>query len=230
MTGSQIKTRDRVRDLGEVYTNEREVKSMMDLVMDEGYKISSRFLEPACGNGNFLEEILKRKLETVLKVSNGQKNFEYNIIKSISSIYGIDICLDNVIESRERMVHIIKSFYSMNRNTNITNEGFYESIEYILSKNIFKGDFINGEKDSEGRPLIIFSEFTSRNKDKKYHITEKLFSMTSMKENNPTSLFDYEPIAYNEIFKNKTKKDLNSVHKDLNRVSNNQLKKQGSLR
>ena len=65
MEDSQIKTRQRVADHGEVYTAEKEVKAMCDLVKDETERIESRFLEPACGNGNFLAEILKRKLEIV---------------------------------------------------------------------------------------------------------------------------------------------------------------------
>lgn len=61
----QVKSKERVADRGEVFTAEREVKAMCDLVKDETERIDSRFLEPACGDGNFLAEILRRKLEVV---------------------------------------------------------------------------------------------------------------------------------------------------------------------
>ena len=68
MSDNQTKSKKRVRDHGEVFTAEREVKAMCDLVKDETERIDSRFLEPACGNGNFLAEILTRKLATVKKL------------------------------------------------------------------------------------------------------------------------------------------------------------------
>ena len=76
MEDSQIKTRQRVADHGEVYTAEKEVKAMCDLVKDETERIESRFLEPACGNGNFLAEILKRKLE-IVKSRYSKSPYEY---------------------------------------------------------------------------------------------------------------------------------------------------------
>ena len=100
---TQVKTKKRVTDHGEVFTSEREVNAMLDLVKQETQLIDSRFLEPACGNGNFLAEILRRKLEIVeRRYKKSQLEYERYSITAISSIYGIDILEDNVQECRER--------------------------------------------------------------------------------------------------------------------------------
>ena len=93
----QIKSKNRVSYHGEVFTNEQEVNAMLDLVKDETDRIESRFLEPACGNGNFLAEILRRKLVRV-KRQYTRNNLEYtkNSFLALTSIYGIDILEDNV--------------------------------------------------------------------------------------------------------------------------------------
>ena len=100
----QIKSKNRVSYHGEVFTNEQEVNAMLDLVKDETDRIESRFLEPACGNGNFLAEILRRKLVRV-KRQYTRNNLEYtkNSFLALTSIYGIDILEDNVEEYRERL-------------------------------------------------------------------------------------------------------------------------------
>lgn len=93
----QIKSKKRVKEFAEVYTNEREVKAMCDLIPSETWEnITSTFLEPACGNGNFLVEIYARKLERCKDEKDG--------LKALASIYGIDIQSDNVAESRLRLV------------------------------------------------------------------------------------------------------------------------------
>jgi len=92
----QVKSKKRVTDHGEVYTNEREVKAMLDLVKDETERIESRFLEPACGNGNFLAEVLERKLNVVdSRYKKDQFEWERYSVLSVSSIYG-EVCLRSV--------------------------------------------------------------------------------------------------------------------------------------
>ena len=118
---SQIKSKKRVNDFGEVFTAEREVRAMCDLVKQETERIESRFLEPACGNGNFLVEILRRKLN---KCSN-----EEEAITACSSIYGIDILEDNVKECRQRLQNLVFQYYLLD----CTN---------IFNKNIVQGDFL----------------------------------------------------------------------------------------
>ena len=109
----QVKSKQRVADHGEVFTNEREVKAMLDMVKDESERIDSRVLEPACGNGNFVTEVLRRKLTTVKKASTpkGRKtvsvpDYEKLSTLAIGCVYGIDIMIDNVVECRKRLFDI----------------------------------------------------------------------------------------------------------------------------
>lgn len=99
MENKQIKSRKRVKDFAEVYTNEREVKAMCDLIPAEIWdNIESAFLEPACGNGNFLVEILARKFERCKDEKDG--------LKALASIVGLDIQVDNCEEIRKRLYDI----------------------------------------------------------------------------------------------------------------------------
>ena len=93
----QVKSRERVTQHGEVFTAEREVNAMLDLVKDETERIDSRFLEPACGNGNFLAEILRRKLGVVNKqYGRNLPDYEKYSILALSSIYGDDLLEHNI--------------------------------------------------------------------------------------------------------------------------------------
>lgn len=92
----QIKSKERVNKFAEVFTAPREVKAMCDLVDEECRRIDSTFLEPDCGTGNFLVEILERKFSACKTIDDG--------LTAISSIFGIDIQGDNVIETRERLL------------------------------------------------------------------------------------------------------------------------------
>lgn len=103
----QIKSRKRVANHGEVFTSEREVNAMLDLVKQETERIDSRFLEPACGDGNFLAEILRRKLAVVKrKYRKSPLDYEKNAVIAAASIYGVDILQDNVAACRRRMFSI----------------------------------------------------------------------------------------------------------------------------
>ena len=100
----QIKSEHRVATFGEVLTARREVEAMLDLVKNESERIDSRFLEPACGTGNFLTAILERKLKTLrARYRTKRADFEVQLLSAIGSIYGIDLLEDNVRESRERL-------------------------------------------------------------------------------------------------------------------------------
>ena len=101
-SSSQIVSRQRVTDHGEVYTAPREVNAMLDLVKDESFRIDSRFLEPACGTGNFMTAILERKLATVTeRYGKSRLEFEQYALLALGAIYGIDILPDNVAKARE---------------------------------------------------------------------------------------------------------------------------------
>jgi len=109
---SQIVSKQRVADHGEVLTGKREVNAMLDLVKQETERIDSRFLEPACGNGNYLTVILERKLAVVEKhYGKSQLEFERYAVLAVSSIYGIDILEDNVRQCRHRLYGIFDSDY-----------------------------------------------------------------------------------------------------------------------
>jgi len=100
----QIKSKKRVKEFAEVFTAEREVKSMCDLIPKEMWdNIESSFLEPACGNGNFLVEILERKLKRCKTVEQG--------LTALQSIYGIDIQADNVEESKQRLFDMFIKYF-----------------------------------------------------------------------------------------------------------------------
>lgn len=92
MSDNQIKSKERVTMHGEVFTDEREVNEMLDLVKSESERVESRFLEPACGTGNFVVTILQRKLNTVAyQYGKSPLDFEKYSLLAVSSIYGIDI-------------------------------------------------------------------------------------------------------------------------------------------
>lgn len=159
----QIKSRKRVVDHGEVFTNEREVKAMCDLVNDETQRIDSRFLEPACGDGNFLAEILDRKLAVVKKkYRRSVMDFEKNSLLAVSSLYGVDIMKDNVIVCRERLFKIWdKQYKAVCKNE--CSEDMRYSIRFILSKNIVCGNALTlhevDEKGNDTGVPILFSEW-----------------------------------------------------------------------
>ena len=156
----QIVSKKRVADHGEVYTGKREVIAMLDLVTQEAERIESRFLEPACGTGNFISEILERKLRIVdSRYGKSQLDYERNAILAISSIYGIDILEDNIIECRERLFQIFNLQYT-NLFKNKAKPECRKAAQYILRKNIVWGDALTLKKVDGGHQPIIFSEWS----------------------------------------------------------------------
>lgn len=150
----QIKTRDRVRDLAEVYTHEREVSAMLDLIPDMfpsgagGADI--KFFEPACGSGNFLEDILRRKLRHIRFTSiSSIGTYEHRILRAVASIYGVDICVENVAEARDRIVANVRSHYYNDANTVEPTEGFASALKAILATNILQADFLTDAAKTE---------------------------------------------------------------------------------
>lgn len=153
-TNKQIKSKKRVADYGEVFTSEREVNNMLDLVHHEAERIESRFLEPACGTGNFLIEIYKRKLNVVIKkYKKSQTDFEKYAFLSTSSIYGIDLMSDNIVECKRRLLDQFKIVYKKIYKKKCK-EDFIKVIEYILSKNLLVGDVLT-LLQSNGKPIIF---------------------------------------------------------------------------
>ena len=160
----QVKSKQRVADHGEVFTAEREVQAMCDLVKQETERIDSRFLEPACGDGNFLSVILQRKLAIVTKkYKRSAYDWERNSLLALGSIYGVDIMLDNVLACQERLFDIWNKDYKMICKKEC-NDATREAARFILGLNIVCGNALTLMCcDAEGKELnvpIIFSEWT----------------------------------------------------------------------
>lgn len=169
-----IKSKERVRELAEVFTGEREVRSMLDLVRYLSENPEHTFLEPSCGNGNFLVAILKRKLETIKTKYRNQIDAEFYMIKAVASIYGVDISEENVLEARERLFYEVKDFYSNSYNTKKATEGFWGSVRWIIEKNIVLGDMLNKIED------VVFVEYTT---PKKYFFKRQEFRLIDQMKN-----------------------------------------------
>lgn len=139
----QIKTRQRVRDLAEVYTHTREVTAMLDLIpdmfptADDPSNTDRKFFEPAAGSGNFLEEILRRKLAFITADRyRSALVYEHRLLRALASIYAVDIDPDNVDESKDRMKHLMQSHLDNDLNTKVPTPGFASAVDAILETNI----------------------------------------------------------------------------------------------
>ena len=155
---SQTKSKQRVADHGEVFTAEREVKAMCDLVKQETERIESRFLEPACGSGNFLAEVLSRKLAVVKsRYGKSPADYEKYSVLAITSIYGVELLQDNAAECRERLFALWDEAYTAN-NRQAADDQCREAVRFILEKNILCGDALT-LRQADGSP-IIFAEWS----------------------------------------------------------------------
>jgi len=148
-----IKSKQRVADHGEVFTPEWLVDAMLDLVKDETERLDARFLEPACGSGNFLTKILKRKLATVeIKYSKSDFDRKNYALLSLMCIYGIELLEDNIAECMANLLKIFSEYLNIN-----TEDTLYLCADYVLSQNIVHGDALT-MKDTNGMP-ISFAEW-----------------------------------------------------------------------
>lgn len=160
MMDRQVISKQRVADYGEVLTGKREVNAMLDLEKSETERIDSRFLEPACGTGNFLAEILERKLRVVeTRYGKSQLEFERYSILAISSIYGIDILEDNIKQCRERLLGIFDLNY-LRLFKNKSRDDCRESVRYILKRNIIHADALSLTTVGGNPRPIVFSEWS----------------------------------------------------------------------
>ena len=159
----QVVSKKRVADHGEVLTGKREVNAMLDLVKQETERIESRFLEPACGTGNFLTEILERKLRVVeSRYGKSQLEYERSAVLAVSSIYGIDILEDNVQQCRHRLYGIFEWNYSHLFKSRAKSR-CREAVKFILEKNIVWGDALSLKTVGEAPQPIVFSEWSPVN-------------------------------------------------------------------
>ena len=163
MQALQVRTKKRVSDHGEVLTGQREVNAMLELVKQETERIDSRFLEPACGDGNFLTAILERKLAVVEKrYGKSQLDFERNAILAVSSIYGVDILPDNVRDCRRKLFEVFDAYYTRLFKAAATDK-CREAVRFILERNIIWGDALTLKTVGEKAGHIVFSEWSPVN-------------------------------------------------------------------
>lgn len=201
MAERQIKSRQRVADHGEVFTAEREVKAMCDLVRDETERIDSRFLEPACGDGNFLVEILARKLAVVKsKYRKSTYDWERYSLLALGSLYGVELLHDNCEICRERLFAIWEKGYKTVCKT-ACNDDTRAAARYILSRNIICGNALSyhcvDENGNDTGEPIVFSEWSFPRNDafiyrKDYVFEHLLREAPEKKESGQMGLFDDE--------------------------------------
>ncbi|MBX3676044.1 MAG: N-6 DNA methylase [Rhodocyclaceae bacterium] len=148
-----IKSRKRVADHGEVFTPTWIVNAMLDLVKDESERIDSRFLEPACGSGNFIVNVLRRKLAAV-ECKFGKSDFEkqHYALLALMCIYGIELLPDNIAECRANMLEILADYLQIDESDDL-----YRAASYVLSQNLVHGDALT-MLASDGQP-ITFAEW-----------------------------------------------------------------------
>ena len=133
---SLVKSKQRVADHGEVFTPAWMVEAMLDLVKDETERIDSRFLEPACGDGNFLVQILRRKLAAV-ELKYGKSDFErrHYALLALMCLYGIELLTDNIAECRANLLAIFAEYLNLD-----PSDDLYRAAFYVLSQNLVHGD------------------------------------------------------------------------------------------
>ena len=181
-----IKSRKRVRERGEVFTEKREVDNILALTQATSNRYW-RFLEPACGNGNFLEAILRQRLEHLKqdRIEWHPKNREFSVLKILSTIYGVDIAEDNIEECKKRLRSVIFEFLPKK-----TTAGFLKSMNEIMRTNLIVGDMLN-EKEK-----VFFVEYTTPIKGK---FKRKVFSLVDMENGVEKVLQDFPIVNYDEL-------------------------------
>jgi N-6 DNA Methylase len=150
---SLVKTKQRVADHGEVFTPAWLVEAMLDLVKGETERIDSRFLEPACGDGNFLVQILRRKL-AVVELKYGKSDFErrHYALLALMCLYGIELLTDNIAECRANLLAVFAAYVNLTPSDDLCRGAFY-----VLSQNLVHGDALTMR--TQGNLPITFAEW-----------------------------------------------------------------------
>lgn len=205
---------DRVRVFGEVKTQNKEINNMIELVRNEVDRIDLKFLEPACGDGNFLYNILEKKLNVALKISsNDLIKFEINSIYALTSLYGVEIQLDNVNATRLRLFNLFQKIFNEKFKSSLNNE-FSKSVKYILKKNIIHGDALTFKENNNKDNDITFAEWSMINdtdfKRRDYTFRDllayqpyeqkNLFSDLGDEAFIPTPIKEYKPKNYLKLY------------------------------
>lgn len=180
---SLFKSKQRVADHGEVFTPPWMVEAMLDLVKDDTDRIDSRFLESACGSGNFLVEVLRRKLAAVER-KFGESDFErgHYALLSLMCVYGIELLADNIAECRANMLEILADYLNLEKSDDL-----YRAAFYVLSQNLVHGDALT-MRSCDGQP-ITFAEWGYLGKGKFQRRDFRLDNLTQMSVGEQNTLF-----------------------------------------
>jgi hypothetical protein len=150
---SEVKSRQRVADHGEVFTPAWLVETMLGLVKGETERIDSRFLEPACGDGNFLVPVLQQKLAAVeLKFSKSDFEKQHYALLAVMCTYGIEILADNIADCRANMLKVLADYLKLKETDEL-----YRAASYVLSQNLIHGDAL--KMRSRDHQPITFAEW-----------------------------------------------------------------------
>jgi N-6 DNA Methylase len=151
-----VKSKARMADHGEVFTPPEIVDAMLDLVKGESERVDSRFLEPACGSGNFLVPILRRKLATV-HARYGQSDFEWRsqALLALMSIYGIELLDDNVAECRQNLLDVFAADLGI-----AEGDSYHTAAKTVLTANIVHGDALSMTTRGATSQPIAFAEWS----------------------------------------------------------------------
>ena len=145
-----IKSKKRVADHGEVFTPRWLVEKMLDLVKDETERIDARFLEPACGSGNFLVPVLQRKLAAVeTKFCKSDFEKQHYALLALMCCYGIELLLDNITECRANMLEVFAEYLNLDEADDL-----YCAGSFVLSLNLVHGDAMT-MRDIDGAPISV---------------------------------------------------------------------------
>jgi hypothetical protein len=171
---SLFKSKQRVADHGEVFTPSWMVEAMLDLVKGETERIDSRFLEPACGSGNYLVRILQRKLVAV-ELKFGKSDFErrHFALLALMCTYGIELLADNIAECRANMLELLTDYLNLKES-----EDLYRAASYVLSQNLVHGDALTMR--TSGGQAITFAEWGYLGKGKFQRRDFRLDILTQM--------------------------------------------------
>lgn len=187
-----VRTRQRVRDHGEVFTPAWLVEAMLELVKDESMRIDSRFLEPACGSGNFLIQVLTRKLATVER-KYGRSDFEKRnyALLGLMCLYGIELLDDNIAECRQNMLEIFDAYLGL-----APADDLHRAAEFVLSQNVIHGDAMT-MRNRAGAP-ITFAEWGYLGKGKFQRRDFRLDTLSQMSSFGDETLF--ADLGRHEVF------------------------------
>lgn len=203
-----VKSKQRVADHGEVFTPSWMVEAMLDLVKDESLRIDSRFLEPACGSGNFLIPTLKRKFATV-QAKYGKSEFEklHHALLALMSIYGVELLEDNVKECRQNLLTEFNQFMKLDDSDEAS-----IAARKILVLNIVHGDALSMTQTSDSKVPITFPEWAYIGKGKFQRRDFRYDVLTTMSSYGEGTLFadlnkhdiffpekDYPPLSLKDI-------------------------------